>query len=139
MDDTKIETGGGAAIGGDVSTGGGNVAGRDRTSTRSDSNPRQDVHISNGGENWIWRMMEMAQQIRELTRDMDNLPARVLRLEQMEVVVRPAVPEVIFRPPHSPPESVNLSMRTVFIILILAVGIPVLLVALLVFLRLTNA
>lgn len=140
-DNAETTPSAGASIGGSVDTGGGRVTGRDET-RYGGSQRAGDINVTGGGgggENWIWRMMEMAQQIRELTRDMDNLPARVTRLEQMEVVVRPAVPEIVFRPPsHAQPESINLSVRMVFTILIVALVFVIAMVGLLIYLRLAN-
>lgn len=89
------------------------------------------------GANMDWRLLDLAAQVRELTKDLDNLPARVTRLEGMEVVVRPAVPEVVIRPAIGP-ESVNLSVRMLFAILIIALLVVVVLIVALVWLRLTN-
>lgn len=81
-------------------------------------------------------LQDQRRDIRDLDRRMDNLPERVRALENTEVVIRPSVapdarPEVVIRQLAPQPEASNLSMRTLLIVLIVALGIVIVLVGLL--------
>lgn len=134
MGKPEISTGGGASVGGDANLGG-DLTGRDRSDHRQ-SQRAGDTNVYGAGSDLTWRILDLTAQVRELTKDMDNLPARVTRLEGMEVVVRPSVPEVVIRP--ASPDSIALNTRTVLVILIIAVLLSVSFAVVLIFLRLNN-
>lgn len=104
--------------------------------------PRQqmrsgDINFTNPDSFQIWvKLLDMAAQIRELTIQMDDLPRRVTRLEDTEVIVRPG-PEVVIRP-AAKHETTNLSLQAVLIIVMAAVVVVVVLVAALVFWQVSN-
>lgn len=157
-----VDTGGGAAIGGNADTGGGRMTGRDenrydyRRDSQGGGQRSGDINFGGGDMN-IWsKLLEMKDDIRavntdlrdlnrqtaEITRKIDDLPGRVARLEKTEIVVHPG-PEGVIRlmPPAvlpNPPDSVVLSVKALFTILIVAVLLVVALIGVLVFLRLTH-
>lgn len=136
-DETNLETGDNAE---DVIAGKKNQ--QQRTEQRSD--PRQsvragDTFISGSSDSsiqMIWyRIIEHGQQIRDLISEMDDLPEKVRelknqieaqkntleKLKELEVIVRKE--EVVIRtqlpPVPKPPESLNISIRTLFVTLVI--------------------
>lgn len=81
-----ISTGGGAAVEGNVDTGGGSMTGRDDASHRQRNNqradPRQTVNVSGEGNQWIVaQILDHGQQIRDLANRLDNIPAEFAALK----------------------------------------------------------
>lgn len=121
------------------------ATGKGNQQSRQQANPRQNMRGGDtyyGGDNsqqWIVvQILDHAQQLRELTLRLDDLPNkflklerrvdnqddnqdeqddRVKRLEDLEVVVRKE--EVLIRP-VAPPDATNLSVRTLLIFLVIA-------------------
>lgn len=98
-----------------------------------------DVHVGASGDFPVWKLMEMAADIRALVLQMDDLPYKVGRLtdqvgrlERLEVVVREG-PEVVIRPVAH--DTINLSVRMIAIIFLVALVAVLALVAWLVFLQ----
>lgn len=125
----EVNTGGGASVKGDAETG--QFTGRD--DRKNQQNMRAgDVHVAASGNFPDWKLIEMATDIRALVAQ--RLPERVDRLEKLEVVVRPGPPpEVIVRPIAN--DTVNLSVRMIVIIFLVALVAVLGLVAWLVFLQ----
>lgn len=97
-----------------------------------------DINFTSPDSLQIWvKLLDMAAQIRELTIQMDDLPRRVTRLEDTEVIVRPG-PEVVIRPAARVNETTNLSLQTVLIIVLVAAVVVVALVGVLVYLQVSN-
>lgn len=137
----KISTEGGASIRGDANTGGGNLSGRD---DRTQTMRAGDTYVGTQEGFPVWRLLEMAADIRALVAQMDDLPFKVGRLtdqvgrlERLEVVVKPGPPpEVIVRPVTH--DTVNLSIRMIVVIFSVALVAVLALVAWLVFLQVAN-
>lgn len=136
-EDPSIATGGGASVGGGVEAGGG-FTGRDdqRYSQRSGNN----YYGNDGGsQQWIIaQIMDHAQQIRELTRRLDDLPNKFVRLkavvddqvdkvkdlEEIEVLVDKEYTTVRQPPPH----AVTISEQTLMLMLLVVVAVIAILV-----------
>lgn len=97
-DNSRVDTGGGAKVGGGVDTSGGNFTGRDNqpTQTVRTENTFQGVAAADSMQLWF-RIMELAglvqantTRIQAIDSRMDNLPERVAELERTEVTVRVA-------------------------------------------------
>lgn len=135
---TRTDTGGGHAVGGDVNAEGGFTgrdAYRDRQGIRGGDQYFGQTSQSDNMQIWM-KILEMAADMRVFAEKLDDLPGRVGRLEKTEVVVRPG-PEVVIRPIQQS-DSVNLSLRVVYIILIGSLVLVGLLVAVLIFQGLAN-
>lgn len=129
---TETNTGGGASVGGDAKTGA--FTGRD---DRSQSMRAGDTYVGAAGDFPLWKLIEMDGNIRALVIQMDDLPNRVGRLERLEVVVKPGPPpEVIVRPLSH--DTVNLSVRMILVVVLVAFLIVVSMVAWLVYLQVAN-
>lgn len=96
-----------------------------------------DTYVGAAGDFPLWKLIEMDGNIRALVIQMDDLPNRVGRLERLEVVVKPGPPpEVIVRPLS--PDTVNLSVRMILVVVLVAFLIVVSMVAWLVYLQVAN-
>lgn len=100
-----------------------------------------DTYVGSPGDFPIWKLMEMAADIRVLVSQMDDLPNKVGRLtdqvgrlERLEVVVKPGPPpEVVIRPVAH--DTVNLSVRMIAVIFLVALVVVLVLVAWLVLIQ----
>lgn len=136
MAETETDTGGGAYVAGDASTGGGRFTGRDDTQNRNQSNPRQrsdpqqNVTFQSGDNSAraLWnelnrnaaqiiqhsgQISDILDRVRELRFQMDNLPDKVQELivqmdrQQNKVqVLEQRTMEVVVRPGRPEPEVI---------------------------------
>jgi hypothetical protein len=101
------------------------------------SNRAGDINLSGQSNEYaVWfKLLEMADQIRALVRDMDDLPNRVRRLEDVEVIVKAS--EVVIRPRAQDVNS--LTDRMLLIILIVMLVAVLVVVATFIFWVISNA
>lgn len=133
----EANTEGGAAIQGDAKAGK-NLTGRD-SHTERQTQRAGDNYFNTAGENQqIWfKILDIANEINALTRQIQDLLRRMDNMERTEVVVRPG-PEVRIRPIGKEPVSINLPMSIVLAILVVAVLVAVTIAVVLFMLRVQN-
>ncbi len=129
------------------------IAGKKNQQQSNRSDPRQQMrggdtyYGENNSQQWITaQILDHAQQLRELTRLLDDIPYKISRLENkvdiqvekikkledLEVVVRKE--EVIIRP-VPPPDAANVPTRILLIVLVFAFVFLVAVVSYLVYLQ----
>jgi hypothetical protein len=115
------------------------VVGKKNRQASQRSDPRQTVNVDSSSSNDGWirnEILSHGAQIRELAYRLDDIPnkfqalqADVKKLQDVEITVRPDT--VVIKPVTTPPQSLNLSMRALLVVLIVALFIVIVLVGLL--------